>query len=344
MRLRFAIGACPGRHGKPFGVLCLVLLVAGCGVVSITVGTRAIPLSGIVQSLIAYDPSNDLHVIVWALRLPRAVLAVLAGACLGIAGGMMQAVTRNPLAEPGLLGINAGATVAVLLGVILFGLTRIDQYLWFGIAGAGVAGVAVFLLGRGHDAGVDPVRLILAGAGLSVMLGALSGLLLINAPANVYDDFRQWGAGSVEGRGGAVLIALSLSLVLGSAVAMAIAPALNALSMGSDVGRALGARPVLTWSLACLSIMLLAGGATAAVGPIGFIGLVAPHIARLFSGPDYRWILPYSALIAALLLQLADILGRLLVSPAEVAAGIVATVIGGPFFVAAVRRFKMVQL
>jgi iron complex transport system permease protein len=269
---------------------------------------------------------------------------VLAGAALGISGALMQAVSRNPLAEPGLLGINAGAAVAVLVGVSILGLDRIDQYLWFGTTGAGLAGVAVFFLGRGHDAGVDPVRLVLAGAGLSVMLGALSGLILINAPAEVFEDFRQWGAGSVAARGDQVLFTLFASLLIGSVLAIAIAPGLNALSLGRDVGRALGARPVLTWSLACLAIMLLAGSATAAVGPIGFIGLVAPHIARLFSGSDYRWIVPYSGLIAALLLLLADILGRILVSPAEVAAGIVATIIGGPFFVLSVRRFKLVQL
>ncbi len=333
----------PLRHRiTPLALTAAMLCAAG--VLSLMTGARAIPLSDILQSLIAYDPTNDLHVIIHALRLPRTALALLAGAALGIAGALMQAVTRNPLAEPGLLGINAGAAVAVLLGVSLFGLTRIDQYLWFGIGGAGLAGVAVFLLGRGHDAGVDPVRLVLAGAGLSVMLGALSGIIVINAPSNVYEDFRQWGAGSVEGRGGPVLIALTLSLVLGGALAIGIAPGLNALALGRDVGRALGARPVLIWSLACLAIMMLAGGATAAVGPIGFVGLVAPHIARLFSGPDYRWILPYSALTAALLLLLADILGRVLVSPSEVAAGIVATILGGPFFVLSVRRFKMVRI
>ncbi|WP_434291007.1 FecCD family ABC transporter permease [Celeribacter sp. SCSIO 80788] len=326
----------------PLALTAFVLCAASA--LSLMTGARAIPLAEILQSLTAYDPTNDLHVIIHALRLPRTALALLAGAALGISGALMQAVTRNPLAEPGLLGINAGAAVAVLVGVSFFGLTRIDQYLWFGICGAGFAGVAVFLLGRGHDAGVDPVRLVLAGAGLSVMLGALSGIIIINAPSGVYDDFRQWGAGSVEGRGGPVLIALTLSLILGGALALGIAPGLNALALGRDVGRALGARPVLIWSLACLAIMMLAGGATAAVGPIGFIGLVAPHIARLFSGPDYRWILPYSALIAALLLLLADILGRILVSPAEVAAGIVAAILGGPFFVLSVRRFKMMRL
>lgn len=333
-----------GTHKRYILLIGSGCLVGFISLLSLTIGARPIPYAEVWNALTAYDPNNDLHVIVQALRVPRTLLALLAGAALGLAGALMQAVTRNPLAEPGLLGINAGAAVAVLLGVNMFGLTRIDQYLWFGITGAGLAGVAVFWLGRGHDAGGDPVRLVLAGAGFSVMLGALSGIILINTPSEVYDDFRRWSAGSVEGRGGLVLIALTLSLLAGGALAIAIAPGLNALSLGRDAGRALGARPVLTWSLACLSVMLLAGGATAAVGPIGFIGLVAPHIARLFSGPDYRWIFPFSALIAALLLLLADILGRILVSPAEVAAGIVATIIGGPFFVLSVRRFKLVRL
>ncbi|QUS36150.1 FecCD family ABC transporter permease [Falsirhodobacter algicola] len=337
------IGRGPFRH-RALCLIALAALVAVAALAGLAVGARAIPPAEIWRALTAFDPTNDAHIILRQLRVPRTVLGILAGAALGIAGAVMQAVTRNPLAEPGLLGINAGAAVAILIGVTVFGLDGIEQYLWLGILGAGLAGIAVFVLGRGHDAGVDPVRLVLAGAGLSVMLGALAGILLINAPPEVHEAFRQWGAGSVAGRGGGVIPALGAALLAGAALASFIAPGLNALALGREVGHALGARPLLTWSLACLCVMLLAGGATAAVGPIGFVGLVAPHLARLMAGADMRWILPFSAGIAALLLLLADILGRIVASPAEVAAGIIATIIGGPFFILGVRRFRMVRL
>lgn len=319
-------------------VALLLLLLAG-----LSLGSRPVPPGESLAAFWAFDPSNDLHLIVRGLRLPRTLLAMLAGAALGVAGALMQAVTRNPLAEPGLLGINAGAAVAVLIGVAAFGLTRIEHYVWFGFAGAGLAGIAVFVLGRAQESGTDPVRLVLAGAGLSVVLGALTGLILLNAPAEVFESFRQWGAGSVEGRGFGVLAVLGLALLAGGGIAQVLAPGLNALALGRDLGLSLGARPELSWALACLAILLLAGAATAAAGPIGLIGLVAPHLARLVAGPDYRWIVPFSALFAAALLLLADVLGRLIAPPVEVAAGIVAAILGGPFFIAAVRRFRLAR-
>jgi iron complex transport system permease protein len=256
----------------------------------------------------------------------------------------MQAVTRNPLAEPGLLGINAGAAVAVILGIVAFNLTSVSQYVWFAFAGAGLAGVAVFFLGQERRAGTNPVRLVLAGAGISVVLASVTGILIINAPTSVLDQFRHWSAGSVEGRGYDVIAVLVVSIAAGLIAAFSIAGRLNALALGKELGAALGVDVYRTWFLSCLSVMLLAGAATAGAGPIGFVGLVAPHLARIVVGPNYRWILPYSALFAAILLLGADIIGRVIAAPSEIAAGIVSMLLGGPFFIFVVRRFRLSKL
>ncbi len=325
-------------------------LLAGCGVLllavlaSLAIGSRPVPLADAFDALLTFDPGNDLHLVVRELRVPRTIVALLAGLALGVAGAVMQAVTRNPLAEPGLLGINAGAAVAVALGVLVFNLTSMAQYVWLAFLGAGLAGTAVFILGQAHETGTNPVRLVLAGAGLSVMLASVTGMIILNAPVTVLDDFRNWAAGSVEGRGYDVAGILAISVTAGLGAAFSIAGNLNALALGEDLGQALGVSRRRTWVLACLSVMLLAGSATAGAGPIGFVGLVAPQIARAVTGPDYRLILPCSALFAAILLLGADVIGRMILPPAEIAAGIVAALIGGPVFVMIVRRFRLARL
>lgn len=322
-------------------------LAAGAGVLtllalaSLAIGSRTIPLATALDALRAYDPGNDLHLIVRELRVPRLITAVFAGAALGVAGAIMQAVTRNPLAEPGLLGINAGAAVAVVLGVTVLGLTRPLHYVWLAALGAGLAGSAVFVLGRAHETGTNPIRLVLAGAGLSIVLGAITGIAVINAPATAFDDFRHWAAGSVEGASFEAVTVLSVCIVAGFLIALSVVGGFNALALGQELGQALGAAPQRIWLTACLAVMLLAGAATATAGPIGFVGLIAPHLSRALLGTDHRWILPGAALAAAILLLGADLLGRVVAAPSEVAAGIVAALIGGPFFIMAVRRFRV---
>lgn len=345
-------GSGPPRGAAPWArwrqrrltVLCLglVMLVLAC-VAGMAVGSRTIPPVEMRDALLAFDATRDTHLIVWTLRLPRTIIAVLAGASLGVAGAIMQAVTRNPLAEPGLLGINAGAALAVVIGVSLGGLSGMTQYVWCGFAGAGLAGIAVFLLGRAHEAGTNPVRLVLAGAGLSVVLASVTGIVLINAPPATLDLFRAWSAGSVEGRGMDVARVLTIATAAGCLLAVCIARSLNMIALGEELGRSLGVHVGFTWATACLCVMVLAGAATAAAGPIGFVGLMAAHSARAAMGPDQRWILPCSALFAAVMLLLADVLGRVIAPPSEVAAGIVAVLIGGPFLIAIARRFRLRQ-
>lgn len=319
-------------------LLCMLLLA------SFAIGSRPVPLSEVVHAFTAYDPSNDSHLVIRSLRVPRGLLAVTAGAGLGLAGAIMQALTRNPLAEPGLLGVNAGAAFAVVMGAMAFGLTSITDYVWFGFLGAALAGVAVFFLGRAHESGTDPIRLVLAGAGFSVALGAAASLVILNAGLEVLDTFRNWGAGALDGRGMAAGLVMTAALLAGGTISMALVGPLDAMALGHDLGRALGLSPQRVWALACLTVMILAGAATAAAGPIAFIGLVAPHIARGVCGPISARVLPLAALIGAIVLLAADSLGRLVVAPDEVSAGIVAALLGGPFFIQIVRRFRIAQL
>jgi len=328
------------RAALVIGAALLVLLVPA----SLAAGSRQIPFAVAMDALFAFDPGNDLHLVVALLRVPRTILAILVGASLGVAGALMQAMTRNPLAEPGLLGVNAGAATAVVLGMAAFGFTHITQFVWFGFAGAGLASLVVYLLGRAREAGTNPVRLVLAGAGLAMVLNAVTTVTLLNSPDAVYNAFRNWATGALQGRGYDVIPVVAIAAAIGLGLAVAIARPLNAVALGSDLGRALGVSLRNVWIAAGAATLLLAGAATAAAGPIVFVGLVAPHIARLTVGPDYRWIIPYSALYAALLLLLADIVGRLIAPPSEIGAGVMAAVLGGPFFVALVRRRTLARL
>ncbi|ANZ19022.1 iron chelate uptake ABC transporter family permease subunit [Streptomyces noursei] len=323
------------------GAALFALVVAAA--VSTGVGTRAIPLSTVADALVHFEPHDVNHVAIRELRLPRTALGVLAGAALGLAGAVMQGVTRNPLADPGILGVNAGAALFVVVGIDLFGITALSGYLWFGLAGAALAAClvhAVSSLGRG---GATPVKLALSGAAVSAALTSLvTALLLIDA--DTFDQFRFWRVGSLAGRDGAVIGQALPFLAAGAALALVSGRLLNALALGEDTARSLGQHIGRGRMLAALSVVLLCGAATAMCGPIAFIGLTVPHLARLITGPDYRWILPYSMLLAPLVLLVADIAGRLAVRPSELQVGLMTPVIGAPVFVMLVRRRTLVEL
>ncbi len=324
-------------QGLWIGLALLALVV----LLSLVVGSRTVAPADVLQALRSYDRHNDLHLIVREMRIPRTLVAILAGLALGLAGAIMQAVTRNPLAEPGLLGINAGAALAVIGAAAAFGLSSMASYVWFAFIGAGLAGAVVFMLGRAHEATTNPVRLVLAGAGLSVLLASVTGVIVLNAPPDVFGQFRHWASGSLERAGFDAVLVLLITLPLGALATLAMVGNLNVLALGNDLGQALGASVRGTWLLACVAVMLLAGAATAGAGPIAFVGLVAPHLARLLVGPDYRWLLPYSALFAAVLLLAADVLGRVVGGNAEIAAGVISALLGGPFFIAVVRKYRL---
>ncbi len=329
------------RERRGVVLVLLLLLILPLMIASLVIGSRVIPVSETFAAIHNFNPHNDAHLVIRELRLPRTFLALLAGAALGLAGALMQSMTRNTLAEPGTLGVNAGAAAGVVLGLSITGSASITVYVWFAFVGAGVASLVVHRLGRAGESGVNPVRLVLAGAGLSITLSSLTTMVILSSAQTVFDSFRNWASGSLQGRGWDVLPVTIASLLVGFVLAMAVSQSLNSLSLGSDLARGLGVNVRRTWTLTNLAILILAGAATAAVGPVSFIGLAAPHIARSLVGPDHRWLLPYSAVIAALTLLLADVAGRAIIHPSEVGAGVMSAVIGAPFFIYLIRRGRV---
>ena len=328
-------------------VLVVALLMAALVVLlvaSLAIGSRLIPTGTVMDALTNFDPGSDDQLVIRFSRLPRTLIGVLAGAALGLAGVLTQSLTRNALAEPGTLGVNAGAAVGVIIGLIATGGASIVVYVWFAFAGAALTSVLVHRLGRTGRSGVDPARLVLAGAALSIVLSALTRALILSADATVYESFRSWATGSLQGRGWESLPVVGTCLVVGLLISLALAGPLDSVSLGTDMATALGVNIRLTWTLANAAIVVLAGGDTAACGPIAFIGLASPHIARAVSGPNHRLLLPVSALLAAVLLLLADVIGRIVVFPGEIGAGVMTALIGSPFFIHLVRRGRVVGI
>lgn len=315
------------------GVLTLVLLA------SIAVGSKDIPISTVLDALFAYDDSDD-HAIIQALRVPRTLMGLTVGIALGMAGALIQALTRNPLADPGILGVNAGAAFFVVLAVGLFGLTSIQSYIWFAFLGAIVTTVLVYAVGSAGRGGATPVRLTLAGVAIgAVLTGISSGITLLNP--TTFDRMRQWGAGSLVAPGYETLWAVLPFIVIGLAIAMLVARSLNAVALGDDLAAALGANLMRTRAFVVVATTLLAGAATAAAGPIGFVGLMVPHVARWIVGPDQRWIFLFTAVLAPVLLLTADIVGRLVMRPGELQVGIVTAFVGAPVLILLARRRKV---
>lgn len=316
-----------------FGLALLVGLVG----LSLTIGAKPIPLSVVVDSLLGSRSHPD-AVIVVGSRLPRTLLGLLVGAALGLSGALIQALTRNPLADPGILGVNAGASFAVVLGVSIFAVTTPADLLWLAFAGALLATLLVYLVGAWGAVRLDPMRFVLAGVAIgAVMMGLSSGITLLDPVS--FDRVRFWSAGSLDVRNlDPVLLAMP-AIVAGCLLALLLARPLNALSMGGDLAVALGTRPRLTQAVAVLAITLLCGASTAVAGPIGFVGLMIPHIARWMVGTDQRWILPFTLLLAPILLLASDIIGRLLV-PGELRVSIVTAFVGAPMLIALARQHK----
>ena len=319
-----------------FGLLVLISLV------SIAVGAKGIPLGEVADVLIA-DDGSEAAAIVRELRLPRTLVGIAIGCALGLAGALMQAITRNPLADPGLLGIDAGAAAAVVLAISLLDVRGTGSYMWFAFAGAAVASFVVYALGSTGRGGATPVRLALAGTAVLAALTALiEGITLLDPLA--FNQYRFWSVGSLAGRNLEILLPVLPFLVVGAVIALALARPLNAFSLGDDAGRALGAHIGRTRILTAIAIVFLCGGATAVAGPIAFVGLAIPHAVRAVTGPDLRWVLPYSMAAGAVLLLSADVIGRVVIRPGELQVGIVTALVGAPVFIALVRRRRIAQL
>ncbi len=311
------------------GVLLAVVIV------SVLYGAADIGAATVWVALFSYGGSTE-HLIIRTLRVPRALVAVLVGGSLAVAGAVMQGVTRNPMADPGLLGIEAGAALAVVAAVHFQGISSLAVYTWFALAGAALAAVVVYALGSAGRGGITPLKLTVSGAALTALLSSLTtGILLLDR--RTLDEVCFWLAGSVAGRDlGLMLQALPL-ICVGLLGALLLGRKVTTLSLGEDVARGLGQRTAWVRAAAALVVVLLAGGAVALAGPVGFVGLVIPHAVRFFVGVNYRWILPYSALAGAIFLVLADVAGRLILRPQELPVGVMTALVGGPFFVYLVR-------
>ncbi|MBU8869096.1 FecCD family ABC transporter permease [Paenarthrobacter aromaticivorans] len=318
-------------------VAAVVVLVAACAA-SLAIGARGLPLSTIWEAITNFNPESGDHAVVIA-RIPRTVLGLLAGAALGLAGAAMQGVARNPLADPGILGLNAGAALAVVVGIYVFGVGSLTGYIWFAFIGAAAAAVVVYAIAsRGRD-GATPVKLALAGAALSAGLFSLMNVILVSSQ-DTLDRFRFWQVGSIGGRDWSVLLPALPFLAVGAVIVLASGRILNSLALGDDIARGLGQNVALSRGIIGLGIVLLCGSATALAGPIGFLGLVIPHAVRSLTGPDYRWVLPFSMISAPILLIIADVIGRVVLLPGEVPAGIMTALVGAPVFVWLIRRGK----
>ncbi|MFY4719665.1 FecCD family ABC transporter permease [Streptomyces sp. LaBMicrA B280] len=327
------------RAVRPLGLLLSVALLVLVAVASIAIGAKALTLAQVWHGL--FHDSGTYGDVVVDERLARTVLGLLAGAALGLSGAVLQALTRNPLADPGLLGINAGASAAVVTAISFFGVTSLSGYVWFAFLGAAAVGALVWFLGGSR--GATPVRLALAGTAISAALyGYLQAVMIMDDAA--LGRMRFWTVGSLASASESTITQVLPFLAAGSLLALALARPLNAVTMGDDTARALGAHLNRTRALAMLAATVLCGAATAACGPIVFVGLMVPHAVRSFTGPDLRWILPYAAVLSPVLLLGADVVGRVVARPAELQVGIVTAVIGGPVFIFLVRRRRTAQL
>ncbi|MFI6638815.1 FecCD family ABC transporter permease [Streptomyces sp. NPDC050504] len=330
-----------GRRAAGLAVLAALLLVAA--VASLAVGARALSPAEVWHGLFAApEPDQrltEIRLIVRTVRVPRTVLALVAGTALGVGGALIQGYTRNPIADTGLLGVNAGASFAVVSVIAVFGLSSPFQYVWFAFLGAAVAGVVVFgLASIGRGAG-NPLTLALAGQGITVFLTAMTTAVALSDKESL-NALRFWNSGSVAGVGFDVIWPVAGFVGVGLTLALTVLPALNLLNLGADVARGLGVNIALSRTVGIAAVTLMAGAATAACGPIAFLGLMVAHVARYLTGPDYRWLVPYAGLLGAVVLLVCDIAGRLVVRPGELDAGVVVSLVGAPFFALLVWRGK----
>ncbi len=314
------------------GLVVAVGILLFCMLASVRFGAAEIGTAEVIQTFTDYDPDDEEDLIIRTLRVPRAIIAALVGASLAVAGAIMQGLTRNPLADPGILGIEAGAALAVVGAVFLFGVSSLSTYALFAFLGGGITAVLVYGLGSMGRGGMTPMKLTIAGAAFTALLSSLTTAMLI-LNQRTLEEIRFWLAGSVAGRDLTLLLQVLPYILVGLALCLALSRQVTTLSLGDDVAAGLGQRTGWVKGLAAIGVVLLAGSAVAIAGPIGFVGLVIPHIVRFFVGVDYRWILPYSIIFGAMLLVSADIAARLVLRPQEIPVGIMTALVGAPFFI-----------
>lgn len=330
-------------RGRRYTVVagCAALLLASA-LASVVAGSRGISPGQVLDALLSPDGSEESE-IVRSMRVPRTVTGLAVGAGLALAGVLMQALTRNPLAEPRLMGVTSGASLGVVVAISVFGLTTLPAYVWFGIAGAAVSGAFVYVVAARARTGASPLTLILAGAALDASLtGVVIGVLTVDA--QTFDAYRFWAIGSLAGRPAEVALWLLPFLAVGTVLAFSAARGMDALALGDDMARGLGRSVGRIRLTASVAAVLLTGAAVAAAGPIGFVGLAVPHLARGLVGAAHAWVLTVSLLLGPTMLLTADVLGRLILPPGEIRAGVVTALLGAPFLILLVNRRRTVTI
>jgi len=311
------------------------------GIVSVAVGNRAVPIDELLAALGGSTEGVGPAAVV--SRLPRTALAILVGAALALSGATFQAVTRNPLADPGILGVNMGASLAVVTGIAFFGLAAASTFVWIAIAGAAITAAFVFGVGSLGRGGATPLKLALAGAATSAALASFISAIVLPR-GDIAGSVRSWQIGGVGGGTFASIEQVLPFIAVGLAICLLASRSLNALALGDELAAGLGERVAIARGASALGAVILCGAATAVTGPIGFVGLVVPHACRLIVGVDHRWLIPFSAIVGAALLTAADVLGRIVARPAEIDVGIITALVGAPFFIYIVRRQKVREL
>ncbi|MFB3170547.1 iron ABC transporter permease [Neobacillus sp. 179-C4.2 HS] len=318
--------------GLFIAIIILLLLMAA----SIVYGYTDTTWKMAIEALTNFDGSNE-HIVIQSVRIPRAFIAAAVGASLAISGVLMQTVTKNPLASPDIFGVNAGAGVAVVIAVTVFSVGSLQLFTWLSFFGAAVAAISVYAIGSVGREGLTPMKLTLAGAAMTALFASFTqGILVLNEAA--LEQVLFWLAGSVAGRSLDNLIAVLPYLIGGWIISFLIATKMNVLSMGEDVAKGLGLNTALLKITIGIVVILLSGGAVAVAGPIGFIGIVVPHLTRSIVGIDHRWVIPFSGLLGGVLLLAADIASRYILMPQEVPVGVMTAIIGTPFFIYIARK------
>lgn len=338
-RQKAALKTTPSLYGRrALGLLGILAAVVVVCLASLVFGANPLPFSDVWNGLFNRD-NSEASIIVWDMRIPRTITGLIVGAAFGVAGALIQAMTRNPLADPGILGVNAGAGFAVTVGIGVFGLAGVSGYIWFAFIGAAVATVVVYMIGIAAGGNANPITLVLAGVALAAVLGGVTTFLTLIDP-DTFEAVRNWNLGSVARTSLSDTMTVAPFIFLGLFIAICLSGALNSIALGDDLAASLGTKVGRTRVFGIIAVTLLAGGGTALTGGIGFVGLMIPHVVRWIVGPDQRWIMLYSALAAPVLVVAADVLGRVIARPGEIEVGIVTAVIGAPVLIALVRRKK----
>lgn len=331
-----------GKKKFVFSIILCLTLLSIMAIFSISLGAKSIAFTKVIDVLLGNDP-DSLDAAIILQRIPRTVFGILAGGALGISGALMQSITRNPIADPSILGVNTGASLFVVAGIAFFNITVAYQYIWLAIIGAGVTAVFVYSVASMGKDGATPLKLALSGSAVSIVLGSLVSTIML--PNNrVMEAFRFWQVGSIGSATWENIMLISPFLIVGFIISMFISGYLNNLALGDEAATALGTNVVMTRTIGALSSVLLCGATTALAGPIGFVGLIIPHIIRLIFGSEMSKMLPLSFLGSAILMLVSDIIGRVISLPGETEVGIVTAVIGAPVFILAIRKGRVKSL